>query len=254
MTIASMSPSTTDPSNGAPAGVVVAVHDRVLAGRHLHRQHPRGLGVHEHRGDPDDDDHDPELDPGDAKEAPPLEHRRHPRLQARDRVAVVVGAEREERDDEHDLREHEQAVPVVPERAPRAELEVGGDDAGHEQRDDRADGHVGEPGHGPRRERPAVRLGGQEAHDQEGEAARPERGRDDVEDVGGQAERAQRAGVAGERRRQGEPRGERERQDDQRPPVMVGGMPQRQRRQRERRAPAPTGSASPRRSPSPGRT
>ena len=122
----------------------------------------------------------PSSTPAALQEPPPLEHRRDACLQARDRVAVVVRAEGEEREHERDLRQEEKAVLRLPEGAPGADLEVAVDDACDEQDDDRDDRHVREARDGPRGQRPAVLLVQHEGEEEEAQPAGPERGRDHV--------------------------------------------------------------------------
>ena len=172
------------------------------------------------------------------------------RLQPRHGTAVVVGAEREQRQDERDLRQQEQPVRRVPEATPRAELLVAVDDSRHEQRGDRPDRDTREARHRNRRERPPPSACRRERDDEEGEPTGPDGAAGDVDDVGDEREPAADPGVARERRRGHEQR----RRNEQR---RRGHAAERKRGDEETRAvpvrarPARTASRGPpERSPS----
>ena len=137
----------------------------------------------------------PSSAPRDPEEAPPLRRGGDAGFEARHRVAVVVGAEGDEREDERDLREQQQPIRGLPQPSPGPNLEIGGDDPGRDQRHDRVDGQRGEPGHRPGGELPPILAGEDECEHEEGEAARPQGRGDHVDDVGDEAEAAQPAGV-----------------------------------------------------------
>src|SRR5262245_41593867 len=70
----------------------------------------------------EDGGHDRELEPRGSQEPPLLEHRGDLPLEPRDGEAVVVGTEREQRQDEPDLEQQELAVGRVPEPVERLDL------------------------------------------------------------------------------------------------------------------------------------
>ena len=192
----------------------------------------RGRGVYEHGRDGDDRHHHGQLGGSGLQEAPLLEHGGDLPSQSRDRVAVVVRAEREQRDDERDLGEEQEAVLRLPEPTPASDLHVAVHRPGQNQDDDRDDRHPREARNAPRRERPAViPRQGQRKYD-ERKPAGPGSRRLHVGNVGQERQRPGDARVAREGGRDHERRDENQGQAEKRLVSPSRPTSQSERRQR----------------------